>query len=43
MCYRVKCQKCGKITWGGCGRHIQSALKGVKKSNICRCNTKTGK
>ncbi|KAI6025446.1 hypothetical protein EDC04DRAFT_2723079, partial [Pisolithus marmoratus] len=23
-CFQVKCDKCGKVTWKGCGQHIDS-------------------
>ena len=38
MCYQTKCSKCHKITWGGCGKHIKSALKGIPKEKLCKCN-----
>ncbi|PZR05590.1 MAG: hypothetical protein DI536_32040 [Archangium gephyra] len=38
MCYRTTCPKCQKATWGGCGRHIESALAGVPQAERCRCN-----
>ena len=37
MCWKEICKKCGKITWGGCGRHVGSVMKGVPESNRCRC------
>ena len=37
MCMRVRRQKCGKPTWSGCGRHIESALAGVPADERCRC------
>ena len=39
MCYQVKCNKCSKITWAGCGMHIESALAGVPEENLCKCAT----
>lgn len=35
MCYQTTCRKCGKVTWGGCGQHVQQALAGVPKSQRC--------
>ena len=35
MCSRVTCRQCGKFTWSGCGQHIESALAGIPKSQIC--------
>jgi hypothetical protein len=37
MCRRVKCSRCGKPTWAGCGQHIEQALAGVPASERCRC------
>ncbi len=37
MCYQTKCVSCGKVTWGGCGAHVASALRGVPKDELCRC------
>lgn len=37
MCRQVICQKCKKKTWAGCGQHIESALKGVKEEDRCKC------
>lgn len=37
MCYRVQCQKCYKVTWAGCGKHINETMKGLPKKYICQC------
>lgn len=37
MCHRVKCSRCGKATWGGCGRHVEQALAGVPPEQRCTC------
>lgn len=37
MCQRVKCPKCGKPTWAGCGQHIEEALRGVPVDQRCTC------
>jgi hypothetical protein len=42
MCYRVKCGKCGKPTWQGCGLHIEQALKGVPEADRCQCGKGVG-
>lgn len=39
MCRRVTCPKCKKFTYAGCGNHIQEALKGLTKDQICQCKT----
>ncbi len=28
MCSRVKCRRCGKATWAGCGAHVNQVLAG---------------
>ena len=35
MCYKCRCRVCGKWTWGGCGKHIDAALKDVPMENRC--------
>ncbi len=40
MCSRVTCQKCGKYTWSGCGKHLQSVFDGLSASQICTCPSK---
>lgn len=37
MCTRVQCDRCGKPTWAGCGRHVETALAGVPPDARCRC------
>lgn len=37
MCYPVKCQKCGKTTWAGCGAHIESVKATVPPGDWCAC------
>lgn len=40
MCYRTTCPTCQKATWGGCGAHIESALRGVPEAERCQCHAK---
>jgi hypothetical protein len=35
MCHKTKCRACGKATWAGCGRHVESALRGVRDEDRC--------
>jgi hypothetical protein len=35
MCTPVTCGTCGKITWAGCGLHIEEALAGVPEQHRC--------
>ncbi|KAK1322207.1 hypothetical protein QJS10_CPA03g01836 [Acorus calamus] len=37
MCYEVKCSTCGKSTWGGCGRHVESVHKKIPQGQHCLC------
>lgn len=37
MCTRVTCRICGKATYSGCGRHVDSVLRGVPADERCRC------
>lgn len=37
MCSRVNCRKCGKVTYSGCGQHLDQVFAGVPKSNRCVC------
>jgi hypothetical protein len=35
---QVKCKKCGKPTWSGCGAHIEQALANVPRNQRCQCS-----
>ena len=35
MCRAVTCRKCGKITWAGCGQHVNQVMAGVPASQRC--------
>jgi len=37
MCSQAICASCGKVTWEGCGQHVEEALAGVPESNLCTC------
>jgi hypothetical protein len=37
MCRRVTCNVCGRPSFAGCGRHVESVLKDVPLSERCRC------
>lgn len=36
MCHAVKCSKCGKTTWSGCGQHVDQVMRGVPQSQRCQ-------
>lgn len=35
MCHPVLCPICGKVTWEGCGEHVEQALAGVPDEQRC--------
>ncbi|KDQ13553.1 hypothetical protein BOTBODRAFT_33563 [Botryobasidium botryosum FD-172 SS1] len=37
MCYAAQCAVCNKVTWKGCGKHIDSVFKDVKEEDRCAC------
>lgn len=37
MCQKVTCEKCGKVTWTGCGAHLDQVFKGVPENKRCEC------
>ena len=41
MCYPTTCPTCQQPTWGGCGQHIEAALKGVPVDKRCHCKAAT--
>lgn len=42
MCYPVRCPRCGKTDWAGCGEHVDSVMRGVPAAERCRCPESTG-
>ena len=37
MCFPVKCEKCGKTTWSGCGKHKDMVMAKVPENERCTC------
>ena len=37
MCWAKRCTTCGKMTWAGCGLHVESALAPYSKDERCQC------
>ncbi len=35
MCRQVTCRKCGKVTWAGCGEHVDQVMRGVPRGERC--------
>ena len=38
MCQRVRCSKCGKPTFAGCGMHVEQVLGDVPRDQRCKCH-----
>jgi len=41
MCFAATCDKCGKTTWKGCGKHVDSVMSKVPKEDQCVCASTT--
>jgi hypothetical protein len=35
VCHPVLCRICGKVTWSGCGDHVEQALAGIPTELRC--------
>ena len=35
MCRAITCRTCGKITWAGCGQHVDQVMKAVPLPDRC--------
>ena len=42
MCRAAKCNNCSKMSWVGCGLHIDDALRGIPVEERCK-DWRTGK
>ncbi|HET8560569.1 MAG TPA: hypothetical protein VFL69_08640 [Marmoricola sp.] len=40
MCRAVRCRKCGKTTWAGCGQHVSQVMAGVPSADRCQGHPK---
>jgi hypothetical protein len=43
MCRAVTCPTCGKVTWAGCGDHVDSVMGGVPEQDRCEGHAKESK
>ncbi|MFN8015432.1 MAG: hypothetical protein U0R17_02335 [Acidimicrobiia bacterium] len=43
MCRAIKCKKCGKVTWSGCGQHVDQVMAGVSEDDKCKCDHSAAK
>ena len=41
MCQRITCQSCGRPSFRGCGRHVESVLGDVPPADHCQCSATT--
>lgn len=37
MCKPIQCENCGKITWTGCGEHVEQVRAQVRAEDWCTC------
>jgi len=37
MCFPVTCPTCKKITWDGCGMHVDDVMADVPEDRRCTC------
>jgi len=37
MCSPAVCRSCGKVTYSGCGMHVDQVLRNVAPENRCTC------
>ncbi len=37
MCQRITCHTCGRPSFSGCGKHVESVLRDVPVDERCRC------
>ena len=37
MCRQTTCERCGKITWAGCGQHVEAVMANVPDTRRCQC------
>ena len=43
MCSPALCETCNKVTWAGCGQHIEEALDGVPEEQLCKCGNQSAR
>jgi len=37
MCSPARCQRCGKVTWSGCGMHVDAVMASIQPAQRCTC------
>jgi hypothetical protein len=38
MCVPATCKSCRKVTWSGCGMHVDQVMAGVPGDQRCSCS-----
>lgn len=38
MCSPARCATCGKVTWTGCGLHVDAVMADVPVDQRCTCD-----
>lgn len=41
MCRRIRCERCGRPSFAGCGAHIEQVLGDVPPDQRCQCRSKS--
>ena len=41
MCSPALCPRCGKVTWTGCGMHVDDVMADVPQDQHCTCQQTT--
>uniref|UniRef100_A0A7N2M047 Uncharacterized protein n=1 Tax=Quercus lobata TaxID=97700 RepID=A0A7N2M047_QUELO len=42
MCFQVECKRCGKTSWGGCGKHLKTLYASIDEGKHCMCRSWPG-
>ncbi|MEY3734052.1 MAG: hypothetical protein RL347_1411 [Actinomycetota bacterium] len=37
MCSPAPCHSCGKVTWSGCGEHVDQVMAHIPEPQRCTC------
>ncbi|MDQ1537140.1 MAG: hypothetical protein QOE58_1533 [Actinomycetota bacterium] len=38
MCSPIRCTRCGKTTWSGCGKHVDDVMANIAPERRCTCD-----
>lgn len=39
MCSPATCSRCNKVTWSGCGQHVDDVMRNVPQDRQCTCDS----